>query len=76
LQRGIQRLGLGARAAARRDDGLERRPKPLRRNRVARFAVVGFDDELDVELFRRIVRYYGANATSTLLMLPLSLRHG
>jgi hypothetical protein len=28
--------------------------------------VVGFDDEFHVELFGRVIRYYGANATSGL----------
>ena len=29
-----------------------------------RLGIVGFEDEFHVEFFRRIIRYYGANATS------------
>jgi hypothetical protein len=32
--------------------------------RRARFTIVGFDGEDNIEFFRRVIRYYGANATS------------
>ena len=40
-----------------------RRGKAHRREPRPRRAVVGLQHEFDVELFLRIVRYYGANAT-------------
>jgi hypothetical protein len=39
-----------------------------------RFVVVGLHDEFDVELFRRVVRSYGANATSGFGGLILAAR--
>jgi hypothetical protein len=33
-------------------------------DRLARNVVVGFEDQFDIQLFERVIRYYGANATS------------
>src|SRR6185312_790210 len=56
LQSRVERFRLGARAAARRYDGLEGSSEPQRCNRLAGLVVVGLDYEFDVELLQRIVQ--------------------
>ena len=51
-QRDVQRLRLGARPDAGGDHDLERRASRSRGERLAGLVIVGFEDELDVELFR------------------------
>src|ERR1700689_2933639 len=67
-QRHIECFRLGARANRRSGDDFERRSERETRQRAPGLLVVAFDDEFHVEFFRRIIRYYGANATG----LPLS----
>jgi hypothetical protein len=65
-QRDVERLRLGARADRRGDDDFERRSEIEAAKGSLGFAIVGLEDEFNVEFFRRIIRYYGANATSGL----------
>jgi hypothetical protein len=62
-QRDAERLRLGTRPDRRGNDDFERRSEIEAADGGLRFAIVGFEDEFNVEFFRRIIRYYGANAT-------------
>jgi hypothetical protein len=63
-QRGVERLRLGARAVLGGEYDLEGRSELQLCDRLARNVVVGFEDQFDIQLFERVIRYYGANATS------------
>ena len=67
-QRRTECLRLGARPNRRRRDDRKGRPQFELRERLPGVVIVGFEDELHVELFWRIVRYVGANATNMSFM--------
>ena len=69
-ERIIERLRFGARLAVRHDDDLERRQQVQLACGGNCVGVDALQDQLDVELSRRIVRYSGANATSETLEFP------
>ena len=62
-QRGVERLRLGARPDLRRGQDLERMAEIERRGAPG-LVIVGFEHEFHVQFLARIIRYYGANATS------------
>jgi hypothetical protein len=41
-----------------------------------RLLIVRLDDKLHVELFQRVIRYYGANATRIMTVPRLASAHG
>ena len=59
----VERLRLGARPDGRGDNDFKGRTEIEAEEGTPGFMVVAFEDEFHIEFFRRIIRYYGANAT-------------
>src|SRR5271156_498047 len=73
-QRNVERLRLGARADRRGNDDFKRRSEMEAADGGLRFAILGFQDQFYVPVFRRLIQYYGANATSAIASHRLFLR--